>query len=284
MNIRVIYNNSSDGLLSAAIISRHTGVINEDCYIRIDGILPKLNYDTFDNVDVIYVLDYTLPMEVFNKLKERCDNIIWIEHCDIGILHSAPINGVRYHSVDKPKATCKLLWEYLYPEKNVPLIIDVVSDYDTKNESSSLYETSKNVNCTLLYTIGHTIELYRDMLIKCIHSPELVEELASMGSVVSSFKKVEYSKLIDTTSFEWSYNGFKLLCVNSIDKSIDIFGDSFTSYDGCVVFHYKDGMYYYRVYSNPENGLNLADLCNSYDGYNTYKNIAEFVLNFNIFK
>lgn len=281
MDIMVIHHNDSDGMLSAAILARHTGVLDPEKYIRIDEYGQPLDYDKFDNKEAVYILDYSVTVDQMDEIKKRCDNVIWIDHYDSGVFYKQPISGIRYYSKDKPKSGCRLVWEYLYPEKEVPLIISCISDYDTWNKESGLFELGYNVNSCLQYTLMPEVTVYRELLIKSIHSPECVEELGKTGMLVETFKNVESANLVLTNSFEWEYDGYKFLCLNTTNKSSSVFGNKIKEYDGCIVFYYKSGKYYYSVYASDESPLIANVFCKKFGGGGHAK-AAGFSLSYNI--
>lgn len=133
--IRVFYHSADlDGHCSGAIVK----------YRFPEAVMHPINYgqefpwQEIQPEDEVYMVDFCLqPFEGMYALQDRCASLVWIDH------HSSAINsmfemrstlggnwwivGVR----DTTKAACELTWEYLFPDKPVPLAVKLLSLYDS---------------------------------------------------------------------------------------------------------------------------------------------------------
>lgn len=139
MAIRVFYHNQDlDGHCSGAIVK----------YRFPEAVMYPINYgDPFawDEIaadDDVYMVDFALqPFQEMIALFNRVPKLVWIDH------HSQVINDfkdynrqciARDHSYVSPngirdttKAACELTWEYLFPDRPVPLAVKLLSLYDS---------------------------------------------------------------------------------------------------------------------------------------------------------
>lgn len=110
-----------------------------------DAVMHPINYgdgfpwDEIKENDEVYMVDFCLqPFNQMIKLGENHKNMItWIDH------HSSSLGEYRrYFSESSPaiyfvgpreitKAACELTWEYLFPDKPVPLAVKLLSLYDS---------------------------------------------------------------------------------------------------------------------------------------------------------
>lgn len=83
--------------------------------------------------DMVYMVDFTLQPEILMKnLVEHALEVYWIDHHKSSI--EAVPKTIKKHLLgiqDTSKAACELTWEYLFPDRPVPLSVKLLSLYDS---------------------------------------------------------------------------------------------------------------------------------------------------------
>lgn len=136
--IRCFYHSADlDGHCSGAIVK----------YKYPDAVMYPINYgDPFPWTEIemhpedeVYMVDFCLqPFSEMARLGRLFNesNVVWIDH------HKSTVDeymGPKYCSplffkdirLDTTKAACELTWEYLFPDKPVPLAVKLLSLYDS---------------------------------------------------------------------------------------------------------------------------------------------------------
>lgn len=87
----------------------------------------------------VYILDFSLPKPVMDKLMEVSGKVVWLDHhktafemwCEDGERNRCEqSNGRDYVLLDNNKSGAYLAWEYFHPETPVPLLIRHIDDRD----------------------------------------------------------------------------------------------------------------------------------------------------------
>lgn len=92
--------------------------------------------------DEVYMVDFALqPFEDMSKIWDKGATLIWIDHHKSAIdsyykwYHNPGVDALAYMKFegerDTTKAACELTWEYLFPDKPVPLAVKLLSLYDS---------------------------------------------------------------------------------------------------------------------------------------------------------
>jgi hypothetical protein len=140
MTIRVFYHNQDlDGYCSGAIVK----------YRFPEAVMYPINYgDEFPwgeiaEDDEVFMVDFCLqPEHQMLKLYEvlrsdeekehdRDGNLCWIDHHVSAIKAMEDIGCYPYGRTGVSKAACELTWEYLFPNRPVPLAVKLLSLYDS---------------------------------------------------------------------------------------------------------------------------------------------------------
>ncbi len=124
MNI-CYYHNDLDGLVSAAILY---AVVPDTFFVRveygyeIDRIITK--------ADTVYILDFSFPLMVMKHLKKVAAQVVWIDHhlTAIEALEKLSLPGIRSTT---DGSACRLTWQFFYPNRRCPPVVEFVSDCDT---------------------------------------------------------------------------------------------------------------------------------------------------------
>lgn len=129
--IRIYYHQDDlDGMCSAAICK----------YKFPEAILHGLSYgnpfpwDEIKPDDEVYMVDFCLqPFEDMLHLAQKC-RLFWIDHHSSALAEYAKQDGMCGFAggyTRKDRAACELTWEYLFPDKPVPLAVKLLSLYDS---------------------------------------------------------------------------------------------------------------------------------------------------------
>lgn len=90
----------------------------------------------------IYILDFSFRRELMQKLFEVAKRVVWLDHHKTAfemLCGGIPNNGCLRESdlktgsitlLDNNKSGALLAWEYFHPDKEVPLLIKHIDDYD----------------------------------------------------------------------------------------------------------------------------------------------------------
>lgn len=110
-----------------------------------DAVMHPINYgdefpwDEIKPEDIVYMVDFCLqPFDGMGKLWVKLgDGLHWIDHHLSAIkswqdYHNGNVVQPHYNGMrDTSKAACELTWEYLFPERPIPLAVELLSLYDS---------------------------------------------------------------------------------------------------------------------------------------------------------
>lgn len=130
MAIRVFYHSADlDGHCSGAIVK----------YRFPEAIMHPINYgDEFPWYEIkpedeVYMVDFCLqPFNGMIRLGKSC-NLVWIDHHATSIeeVFACPAIIEAKHTLNPKKAACELTWEYLFPDRPLPLAVELIALYES---------------------------------------------------------------------------------------------------------------------------------------------------------
>lgn len=90
----------------------------------------------------IYILDFSFPEPVMKALFANTKRIVWLDHHKTAFemwcegyekgdrFEAGPLPSGQYILLDDNKSGAMLAWEYFHPDKEVPMLIKHIDDYD----------------------------------------------------------------------------------------------------------------------------------------------------------
>lgn len=276
------HHNDLDGKCAAAVVAYYFKHTNPDNYIESDytGLKTELCRDN----DEVFILDYSFTEDTVQDLLDICERarrVVWIDHHDssIDLVHKHPelrdMRNLRIR-LSKDQSGCYLTYQYFYKasQGEVPLFIQLVSDYDNWNH--------KNPGCTEFHTgmnfqdTSPTSEIYRTLFSDWDEYMQLVAEddipplpqlediqishmynadcllnmqaIWKQGYLLTAYQYEQNLLLRDDYGFESYLDNIKCFCVNAKGNSL-IFGSKIEEYPICVTFIFDGEAYNYSVYS-----------------------------------
>lgn len=205
--IRCFYHSADlDGYCSGAIVK----------YRFPEAVMYPINYgdpfpwDEIQSSDEVYMVDFCLqPSEDMSKLfSELSERLTWIDHHSSALLTHGEEAGEGGYCIpgirDVRKAACELTWEYLFPDRPVPLAVKLLSLYD-----SWTYRGHELEDMVLPFQMrlrmeeldpkdwGHCAALWKELF---THTP--LEDLIDEGRLLLRFDQSQKDKYAQIYSFE----------------------------------------------------------------------------------
>lgn len=217
----IIHHNDNDGRLGAAICARHGwmggGMIK---YLEMDY---KDDFDPAMHVkpnDQVVIVDFSIKPEEMTALLEITSNVTWLDHHKTAIEMYADfpdeIKGIREEG---SRAGCRLAWDYFTEGKalKVPLIVELISDYDTWTLSDS---RSKALNYGLQAVDTSPHSSIWDQLLGSDH--EVVKFVAG-GEFVLGFAQRRGLELAKSYGYFADLDGVRIFCMHNPNPGMDWF-------------------------------------------------------------
>lgn len=286
MNISIIYHSADfDGFTSAYILKDYHKEDNVKLYGHNYGLSTEW-VNEIKNQDIVYLADIS-----FNKshseiiqLSKSNEKIIYIDHHKSAIeeyteLFKTLDNSIMFCEVGK--AACRLCFEYLYPNTELPLIYEYLSDYD-------VFNIKDNWNSEVmpfqygLQSLCKTFEEFSYRLDSIRYDESLyIDDIIYKGLSILDFLYIQNEKILNNYFIHYLY-GYKVVCVNNPINSSLVFKSNKEECDIHCVYHYNGNTksYHYSLYSNK---VDVSEIAISLGG-GGHKCASGFESKGNIFK
>lgn len=213
----------SDGHASGAVVKKAIP----------DVTLLPYNYGDFDLTthvvgDVVYFVDavpqpYLKMKQLFNIIGSGL-HIIDHHKSAIESLVLQELKELLPNNIvlsDK-HAACRLCWEHLFPETEVPISIGLISQYDNW-DTKGWFDWDDMV---LPYQMGlrlqNTDPIKTSVMLDRIDDA-LVPEICKEGKIVLTYQNQQNAFSMNLNSFETVWEGYNFLCINSTQSNMQLF-------------------------------------------------------------
>ncbi|NMC34548.1 MAG: hypothetical protein GYA36_19165 [Veillonellaceae bacterium] len=219
MNVLVLHHDDLDGRVAGyvAMNSNNWGSGAPHQVSRIEMSYDKdPPWDAIEAADVVVVVDFSFPPEVFKKIQDLGKQLIWIDHHKTAIAavelainarELAPIEGKR--ALTKPSGA-RLTWEYFHPDKPVPTVVEIVSLYDTwehKNDVRILSIVAA-LSATDIFSpaIGEAT-IMKTLLENDARATAMLDTLESQGMAIRKAELMHGANLVITNGYRVQFDG-----------------------------------------------------------------------------
>jgi len=137
----IYHHNDLDGYFSREIVKKFIKTeFKEEAVCReINYGMPFDDHDVDHEEDRVFVVDFCIqPTKQMLKLIEETEkNLTWIDHhkTSVELIEENPWIPEKCNVVVESgkKAACELCWEYLFPNEQTPVNVQLISQYDVWN-------------------------------------------------------------------------------------------------------------------------------------------------------
>lgn len=271
-NIIVIYHkNCKDGIASAWVAHKYFN--NNAEYIACDDwkVLPEYvtNHNDLENTEV-YIIDFSFEKETLLNLESKCKKLVILDH-HIGAKEA--VESIKNHMYGIEDSGCMLAWKYFYPNVDIPLAIQYVSDSDTWTNVMPDY---KYINSYIHKSDSElTIEAF-DNLVSELEDKGKFEEIRKMGKVLRDSYEANINIYIKKAELI-NFDGYDVYSVNAPSEIRSDLGHELALKTNTfsVIFYYLEGKW--KVSLRSVKDFDVSIIAKNHGG-GGHKNAAAFTL------
>jgi oligoribonuclease NrnB/cAMP/cGMP phosphodiesterase (DHH superfamily) len=212
-----------DGFASAAIVQLKYPDVK---LIGINHGQP-FRHDMIRKTDEIYMVDFCLePADEMRKLANNCKTLYWIDHhvsqIDKMVEAKIKLPGLLSYDDDEKEApegtiagsfaACELVWQYLFPDKEMPYGIYLLGRYDVWD-----LDVDPNV---LKFQYGSRLQSVfvdkdSDFWKRLFASDkEFMDHIIAEGDVILRYERQINARLMRGYSYLKDFHGYRALVIN----------------------------------------------------------------------
>jgi len=254
-----------DGNCSGAIVYSYHKKKGETvrCYSANHNIPVPL--DKIKKDEKVYIVDFSLKEDIFNKLLEITKDVIWIDHHKSAIekfkdTEVGNLDGIRRVG----DAGCELTWEHFYGKNSkMPTIVRMLGRYDVWDFSlygmrilNALQEFCKTVN-----TLPNS-----DIWEKWLDLDFSPKEELSDGAMYLQYRNSIWGNFLKSWGFDVDFEGYKAIACNTANVSSEFFRNVHgKDYDIFMPFIYDGENWVVSLYTLKDN-IDCSKIAVKYGG------------------
>lgn len=274
--MKCFYHTDMDGHCAGAIVRRAMKNKEDDGtgfeYIAIN-YSHNFPFDKIRPNEEVVIVDFSLQKDGdFDRLLSITKRVVWIDHHKTAIekhAHlSAQIAGIRRDGT----AGCELAWEYYYPYASVPVIVQLLGDYDVW---AFRYGEDTNQLQAGIRLYGSTNPESSNWD-KWLNPGYLPKEEIKAGEVALTYRDNYYAGLIKSWSFWTEFEGYKVIACNAGSVSSQLFDSIKEDYDLMMPFIFDGKKWTVSIYTKKD--IDCSALAKKYGG-GGHKQAAGFQCN-----
>lgn len=249
--IGVYHNRDLDGFTSGAIIKLK---YPDAKMVGYDYGLP---FEQEITGEPIIMADVSLPMKTMVKIAQLSNwQLTWIDHhiSAINDFKEFVGNGESFCNaiLENGIAACEGTWKHLFPEKQMPLAVKLLGEYDTwRNSDKQRWD-----NEILPFQFG--MRLYCNSVdsfpIEVFENEELVKQIIHEGLTVLKYQSQVNELQCKKASFETEFNGLRAICLNGGGFNSDVFKSVYdeSKYDIMMPFQFDGKKWTISLYTTKD--------------------------------
>lgn len=249
MSITIIHHNDMDGRCAAAIVLLKSRLVHRPKYphfIEMD-YAKELPLDLISPASEVFIVDFSLKPPVMEQLLARTSNIYWIDHHKTAFeyedKYSRKIEGRRSNA----GAGCELAWEYLLPDKPMPMAVKLVGDYDTWTFKYG-EKTERFYYGMQVYDNSPESSIWKTLFEDHV-GESILDEVYRKGETCIDFRKLTAEDYAATYGFATEFEGVSCYAVPFYRWGSKLFGERIKQYDICISFAFSGSRWTIGLYS-----------------------------------
>lgn len=219
----ILYHDDMDGWMSANLLL--TVLQGQACLHECSYQKEQFNFKCIKKGQKVYLVDYSFSPDKMKLLKQNTE-FYWIDHHKSAIELSKKygyddIEGIRVIGRSGAQLTQKYLFGSYFNK-----FIEYVGQFDTfRNSEQRQFFHGQILPFFYGFQMNKDYFNPKNRKIKSVYEldEELVLKLQKQGKIIYNYNKKQYGEYCKSKSFVRQIWGFRVLCINSIDRGTMIF-------------------------------------------------------------
>ena len=262
MMLAIFHRPDHDGQCSGAIL--------KESYpdIKLVGLDhgDEFPWDLIKKGMTVFMTDFSLPMDQMIKLNQMCD-FHWVDHHQSAISDAIRVNFNPKGLRNTIKSGCELTWEYINPEKDMPLSVFLFGRFDTWKHDDD--------DRTLPFEYGAKIEDLdpsdgkNDDLWKLLlnDDQETIDLFISQGGIALKFMMQHFKAWSKSHTYEIEFEGYRCLVANYLRSNSFLFDSVYNpdKHDVMISFGFNGKFWKVSLYAKKSN-VDVSLIAKKYKG------------------
>lgn len=266
----IYHSRDLDGYCSGAIVKKK---YPEAVLIGFDYGQPlqKLLDLIPEGSDVIMV-DVSLPMDEMILLADHADRFTWIDH------HASAIKAFNELSpalktlitavLEDGLAACENTWNYLFPDSQMPIAIELLGKYDTWRNGNAVEwnEVILPFQFGMRLNVSSADSFPQDLLARIPYvNNELIPNIITRGDIILAYQRQQNSVAM-RGAFEVEFAGYQVIACNGGGFNSEAFASVWdeNKYDLMMPFRYNGKHWVFSLYTTKD--IDCSELAKSMGG------------------
>lgn len=264
-----IHHNDLDGRAAAAVVfkwyrDQTKNANTEDTaplrFVEInynDQAVPECHFG-----ERVFIVDFHFKPEVISEMASRAGRILQIDHHKttpkLYEAYLPPPNVTLIH--DQSASGALLAWKYLFPDFEIPRVIELVDDYDRWVFKHSGITRDFQAGMTTIWDNRPESSIWSELFSD--DDPPLLAEICQEGFLVGKVKAQQNEAFCNGMGFETELDGHKAFAVNAWGNSTT-FGTRLSEYPIGILFTFNGKKWTVSLYSET---VDVSEICRARGG------------------
>lgn len=236
-----------DGICSAALVN----LFESDCNFFPVNYGDNIDFDSIDQGEKIYIVDFSFPMGQMIELNNRA-NVIWIDHHKTA-LAEAEAAGYKANCGQMTRigsAGCELTWEWFHgTEISPPAVVNFLGRYDVWDWHNLPGALEFQYG---LRNVEDAMPLNKDLWIRLIKDAQYVASIISDGVNLLKYERRNNLMYVRSCGFIVKFEDLNFLAINKGLCNSLVFQGAYNpkEHDAMMAFVWRNNEWHVSLYSD----------------------------------
>lgn len=276
------HHNDADGRCAGAIVDKYAKENFPDSTVRFQEVDYNIQEDQLVwplPSETVYIVDFTFTPEIMEKMAKTTSIIYVYDHHKSAKerIDQYPPCVISSYCMNNEFSGCELVWDSLFPNKNMPEAVKLIGDRDAWKWNYGNYTAEFNEGLKLC-SHQPADKIWEELLqippdiIHPVDWPKFksVQTIKEKGSTCLKYRDNLTEDFRNQYGFKVEFEGHKCYVMNLMLSGIgtEMFGSKIDEYDICIGMVFDGRTWKFSLRSN--GAVDVSEICKKYgEKYNT---------------
>jgi len=227
----------------------------------------RIPYELLGPNCVVFLVDFSFPLEDMKKIASE-HKLVWCDHHDpVNSYINEGFDTIGNCRIEPGVSGTTLIWELLFPDKELPKACQLVANYDTWQLSDpDVLNFNIGTNMISMDTDKASEETWR----KLFTDNNFVQRIVDVGEIINEFGHMKSQLMCERNSFPTEIDGVPALAINvkNTNSKVLDYADPDNKYVYRILFSWFGNINQYRVsvFTEEDGKYDVAEYCRKFGG------------------